>query len=379
MRKSIHKKKPAGKKLKNNSQAVLFVRYTTISLGILIALVSLKLLSAASSTVHVLGASTGPTLLARDGEESNTNELEIHDTGTNTPPQNPDTTNYSSTSPTLTNTVNNTNSKVDCVGPDERHFVTSFHDCQELNTKWGRSNFQFTQVATPTKINDGEKHSASSTSIQPLPTGSPHLEFEQDGTKTHVNLEQPGSHIEIKKEDDGRLHIAEKKEDGTEIELDEKDALDKINEKLKDRDIEIGSGSASKFAFRSGKVETHTNFPLSVDPITGQLTVTTPSGTHAVTILPQKAVQNMLDSKVLTNVLSTGDAITASAGAANNVIALTEVDNNPAFEINGVTDKKVLGIIPVAFSKTVFVSPEDGQVIKTQQSTFDKLLELISF
>ncbi len=376
MRKQVHKKKATAKKPKNNTQAVLFVRYTTISLGILIALVSLKLLFAASTTVHVLGASTGPSLLAQgDDVEA---ETDSQNSEHSVPSQSIEQPNHQTSDSSNTGTDNPADSKVDCVGPDGRHFVTSFHDCQELNTKWGRTSFHFTKVTTSAKNTDSENHSGKKPSTLPIPTGTLHLEFEKDATKGQLNLEQPGSHIEIKN-DNGKLHISEKKEDGTEVELDQEDALSQINDKLKERDIEIGSGSATKFAFRSGKVETRTNFPLSVDPITGQLTVTTPSGTHAVTILPQKAVQNMLDSKVLTNVLSTGDDTTASAEAANNVISLTEVDNKPAFEINGVTDKKVLGIIPVAFSKTVFVSPEDGQVIKTSQSAFDKLLELISF
>lgn len=377
MRKQVHKKKATAKKPKNNTQAILFVRYTTISLGILIALVSLKLFLAASSTVHVLGASTGQVLLARGDEvDAETNNQDPEHT---TPSQSPEQPSQESSDSNVTTTGISNDLKVDCVGPDGKHFVTSFHDCQELNTKWGMSSFNFTQITTSAKNAESENQDGKKTSALPMPTGTLHLEFEREANKAQLNLEQPGSHIEIKKEDNGRLHISEKKKDGTEVELNQEDALSQINDKLKERDIEIGSGSATKFAFRSGKVETLTNFPLSVDPITGQLTVTTPSGTHAVTILPQKAVQNMLDSKVLTNVLSTGDATTASAEAANNVIALTEVNNKPAFEINGVTDKKILGIIPVAFAKTVFVSPEDGQVIKTSLSEFDKILELISF
>ncbi len=391
MKKITRKKSSPTKRTKRNPQSILFVRYTSVAFALLVAAVAFKFLVAASSNVHVLGASTGPVLLARGGEDETETE---HQNGQEQPEpphqesnsgsggQNSGGNGQSSntTSPTDTQPSPSSDTKVDCVGPDGKHFVTSFHDCQELNAKWGRKNFEFTKVGASSeskKTEDKQK-----TIIPQTLTGQQtpsKLEVRKEGSKTEIKLEKPGSHIEIKREDDGRVKVKEKNEDGTEVELEEKDTIEKLNAELEDKGIEIGTGSAKKFAFKKGKIEAHTDFPLTVDPTTKQLSVTTESGTHDVTVLPDKAVQNLLDKKVLTNVVSTGTPTSGSVSDTNNVVGLTEVDNKPAFEIHGVKDKKVIGLFPVAFTKTVYVSAEDGKVLKTQQGTWDKILEFISF
>lgn len=385
MKKSGHIKKLA-KRSNSKSISVVRFRYVSIGLGLIALIIAGNLLVSASSTVHVLGTSTS-NLLARGGDESHDESessgqhSDISNSGSSSSNSNsdsPSTTNDKQTSAsTTTDSGPSQSTKVDCVGPDGKHFVTSFHDCQELNVKWNNSNFKFTVVSNASSgtskivsANEVKEHSEPKTKT---------LEIKTENTKTELNLEKNGRHVEIKKEDDGKLHIRSKDEDGTEVELEQSDALEKLNDSLKDQGIEIGTGSASKFTFRAGKVETHTDFPLSVDPSTNQLSVTTPSGTHELTILPDHAIQNLLDLKVFSNILSTADSNTASAEASNNTVGLTEIDNQPAFEIEGVANKKLLGIFPVAFTKKVFVSSDNGKILKTQQSTFDNFLEKISF
>jgi hypothetical protein len=159
VRKAVHKKRKSTSRTRKNPQAVLFVKYITIALGAVIALVAFKFLFAATTSVHVLGTSTGPVLLARGGENEAKHEDEQEDEHENPEPphveSNSDSGNQNSSGtsqPANINQSNNSQStpssdtKVDCVGPDGKHFVTSFHDCQELNSKWGKKSFQFTKV-----------------------------------------------------------------------------------------------------------------------------------------------------------------------------------------------------------------------------------------
>lgn len=373
MKKAVHKRRTTSKKTKRNTQRAIFIRYTSVVFGVLVAFVAIKFLYTAATTIHVLGASTGSVLLAKGGEEG---PEDSQDPVEQKEPEHSETVSTGSTTESTTtqdSTSSSLDSKVDCVGPDGKHFVTSFHDCQELNKKWGISNFQFTVVGTKKSETREEE-----TKDVPKSTDS-HVEVQTEGSKGEINIEKSGSHIEIKREDDGRIHVKEKNEDGTEAELEEKDALEKLNNELEDEGIEIGTGSASKFAFKSGKVEAHTNFILSVDPTTKKLSVTTPSGTHELAVLPDKAIENLISKGVITNVLSSGTTTLANSSSANNIVGITEVDKNPAFEVHGVLNEKVLGLFPVAFTKTVYVSTENGTILKTEQSGYDKFLEALSF
>lgn len=377
-------KKKSHIRTKNKSFSVIHFRYIGIGLGLLAIVIAGNMLVAASTTVHVLGASTS-SLLARGGDDSSgeSNTSEQHsDSGSNS---NSGSTSSNSESQRSTNTpitttigIPQSDTKVDCIGPDGKHFVTSFHDCRELNIKWNNTNFKFTKIGTSSQSTE-LKTSKSGETQETNQSDNKKLEIKTENKKTEVNIEKSGTHIEIKREDNGELHVSSKKEDGTEVKLEESGTLEKLNDSLRDQDIEIGTGSATKFAFRSGKVETHTDFPLSIDPATKQLSVTTPSGIHELTILPDHAVQNLINLKIFSNILATADSNTASAEASNNVINLTEINNQPAFEIDGVSDKKLFGIFPIAFTKKVFVSSDNGKILKTQQSAVDSFLEKISF
>ncbi len=151
------------------------------------------------------------------------------------------------------------------------------------------------------------------------------------------------------------------------------DALTKINDALKEKDIQVGTNSAEGFTIKSHGVEAETHFPLSVNPATNALSVTTPAGTKTVTVLPNQAVQNLLQHQVLSAVSQS-----TASGAATPII-LTQIDNQPAFAVKGVSDKKLFGIFPISLNKTVFVSAQTGTVLQTQQSFIDQILNALSF
>ncbi|OGD89446.1 hypothetical protein A3J17_03025 [Candidatus Curtissbacteria bacterium RIFCSPLOWO2_02_FULL_40_11] len=136
-----------------------------------------------------------------------------------------------------------------------------------------------------------------------------------------------------------------------------------------------------------------TNFPITVNPATGEKIVTTPSGTHVV-ILPEVAIQNMIragfpvvlppepspspTSSPEATASATPEA-TASATSQEGSILLTELNNQLVYEIPAVKKQKFLGVLPVDVRITGYVSAENGSIITTKKSFFNKILDALSF
>ena len=207
----------------------------------------------------------------------------------------------------------------------------------------------------PTNIqqnNDQQLNPSKQPEIHQSPeTPQSHPEIPVQGNKSETILQTPDTHVELKHQGSTEIQIQNN-----------------------GRRVEIGSSSAGEFSLKSGGVKAKSHFPLSVNPKTNQLTVTTPAGPKTVTILPNQAVQNLLQKQILSSVTQT-----SSSGAAANSISLTQVNNQPAFAVQGVADKKVLGLFPVSLNKTVYVSAQNGSVLQTQESFFNKILEALSF
>lgn len=185
-------------------------------------------------------------------------------------------------------------------------------------------------------------------------------------TQAHNRVRLGHSSIEMST-DDGHLQIKAKHEDGTETELDD-NSLDTINQTLENEDLEISTNSGG-FGLRHGQFEAQTHFPLSINPTTNELTVTTPAGTKVVAVLPDQAVNNLINQKFITVVAS---------DSADTGITLDTFDNQPAFQIHGKSLQKLFGLFPISIDKTAFVSAENGSVLSVNQSFLSKLFDLLS-
>lgn len=118
------------------------------------------------------------------------------------------------------------------------------------------------------------------------------------------------------------------------------------------------------------------DFPLKLDQATGSLTVTTPKGDKVVAVLPDAAIKNMLASKVMsyvTSVPAQGDL-----ASANKLVTLTEKDGVLVYEIDGIREYKLLGLIPLKSKVKAVVSAENGQVVTTQQPLLGRILNRIA-
>lgn len=135
--------------------------------------------------------------------------------------------------------------------------------------------------------------------------------------------------------------------------------------------LKTGSDGASMI--ERGSISASSHFPLSVDPTTNVLTVTTPAGVKQVTVLPDVAVANLLANHVVDQ-LATGSSATTEGS-----IQLKEKDGIPVFEIAGKKRMKMLGILPVLINKMVTVSAQSGVVVDEKVTGVDKIIQTISF
>lgn len=226
----------------------------------------------------------------------------------------------------------------------------------------------------PTEVKKPELHSSeldqTSTAKNEKPE-PPHMEINQENGKTEVQGQQGDKAFHVQTQDNGSVQM-EGHMNVREMQLDSQRSLDLANETLRKDHVEIGSDSAAGMTIKQGSMAAHTNFPLSINPQTGALTVTTPAGQKTVTVLPDQAVQNLIRHNVI-------DRVQSGSGSSSGALNLTLFDNKPAFEVQGVEDKKFLGLIPVAIDKTSFVSAESGQVLKTEQSFLSAILSAFSF
>ena len=211
------------------------------------------------------------------------------------------------------------------------------------------------------------------------------FESETENGKEKTKLQMEGFKIEIERE--GEKFVTKiKNKDGEDAELEsseEAEILDRAEQELEDDDIKIATGSAQLGFIQKGN-KVRTNFPLSVNPQTGELFVTTPAGEKVVTILPDQAIDNMVKAGVITRIEqedeSTPPGATASSQTVTNAsIELAVQNDKPVYVISGVKDQKFLGLIPVNIKLKTVVSSTDGSLLSINEGFFTRLLDLVSF
>jgi len=137
----------------------------------------------------------------------------------------------------------------------------------------------------------------------------------------------------------------------------------------------------SKAIIERLNVQALTDLPLSVDLSTNILTVTTPAGEKQVTVLPDQAVQNMLAANVIDRL--GGQALVEEVRQGNiqtlgQVIELGLHNNVLVYQVQGIKEHRFLGFFPVTTDVTVSVSAETGEVVDTDQSVGDRIIDFFS-
>ncbi len=144
---------------------------------------------------------------------------------------------------------------------------------------------------------------------------------------------------------------------------------------MKDDDFNIVT-SGFQTALVNKRVGALSSFPLSINPKTRELSVTTPSGVKIVTVLPQKAVDNMLAAHVMTDV--EGVKVNNDLASVPNLVNL-EIENGVlGYKIKGTKTHKLFGLIPIKTGVETFVSAENGQVVTSTDSILGRILNRIA-
>lgn len=117
-------------------------------------------------------------------------------------------------------------------------------------------------------------------------------------------------------------------------------------------------------------------FPLQIDQKTNALTVTTPAGSKTVTILPDEALNNLLSSRVITEVDSSYTK--GSLASLSRVVDLEDSNGVLVYKVSGKRKNLVFGLIPIKTSVVAYVSAENGEVIQSSQSFLGRILNRIS-
>ena len=201
----------------------------------------------------------------------------------------------------------------------------------------------------------------------------------EEEDRTRVDIYEGGTKLRLEREDD-RLIVKLENEEGEEVELPEQveDEIFKIEEK-DEEDIKI-SLFEQGFLISRGALGARTDFPVTVDLLTNELKIVTPAGEKIVTVLPDRAVFNMLVANVINQVQ--GLPFTEQVGSGltlEDIVDLLITEQGVlAYEIPGISNQKFLGFLPVGIAKTAVVSVDTGELLEVEQPILMRLLDAFS-
>jgi len=305
------------------------------------------------------------------------------------------------------------NTKVICTGPDGKQFETKRKDCEELNKSWNKpANFTIIPNQNQTKTTKRETRIRSVIPSQsPSVTNSPEVENENEsGVRTLIETKSNEERTEVRLSEterirtrtkdgrtriditsggiktrleirDDRVVIKAEQEDGTEVEL-ENDTLFKIDDRLAKDNIKVATAGAEQFLLQKGTTGAVTDFPVSVDLATNTVFINTPSGQRTITVLPEQAIQNLIAANIVNRLggrAVVDEATNNNLTSVSQLIILGEKNGIPVYEINGISNQKLLGFIPVLIEKEVTVSAETGNALSINESLSARILDAISF
>lgn len=262
----------------------------------------------------------------------------------------------------------------------------------ENSSKSSSSSSNKTKTVTKTEKSETEVETEDSKTKIKVKNSEGEFETEIEDGKEKTKFRQGNLKIEFERE--GNKFVAKiKDEQGEDVELEaseEAELFDDLEDELKDDDIEIATDSTQLGFVQKGR-RVRTNFPLSVNPVTGELFVTTPSGTKVVTILPAVAVENMIRAGIMSRTeeppfppttplegTPSSSEATPEPSLEDPSIELTELGGEPVYIISGIKDQKFLGILPVEIKIKTTVSATDGQLVDVTQGFFSRIFDLLS-
>lgn len=142
-----------------------------------------------------------------------------------------------------------------------------------------------------------------------------------------------------------------------------------------EEEVEVASESG-RHSIMKNKITATSNFPLSFDKATHQISITTPQGTRVLTTLPDQAVNVLLTKGVLSRLSQT--ATESARTNEDSAVKIESRDNKLVYRIAGEKTYKIFGVIPVNTPVVGYVSLDSGDLVAETQPVIAKLLSLIS-
>ncbi|MDO8573262.1 MAG: hypothetical protein Q7R77_00765 [Candidatus Daviesbacteria bacterium] len=161
----------------------------------------------------------------------------------------------------------------------------------------------------------------------------------------------------------------------TKVKQGENEAVKEVEAELEKEDVKIAT-APGQIALVNKRVGALSNFPISVDPTTRQITVTTPSGSKVVAVLPQKAIDNMLSSHVMDDVA--GEKVNNSLGSIPDLVKLETRNGVLVYKVKGTKTHKLLRFILIKTKVEAVVSAENGQVVESTDSLLGRILNRLA-
>lgn len=196
------------------------------------------------------------------------------------------------------------------------------------------------------------------------------------GTNIEFKYQVENGKAALKAEDNGGNTVKNRETERQELE-----------NKLEDEGVEISTEDGD-LTVGKGNTKAVSRFPLSINPITHELIVTTPAGTKAVTILPDAAIRNFLaHGKVATTSATFGSIATdggylrdaSGSGAVVKSVELTLRDNELVYKVKAERGQKLFGVFPIAASETAYISAQTGDMVAQTQTLLARFLNFFSF
>ena len=117
----------------------------------------------------------------------------------------------------------------------------------------------------------------------------------------------------------------------------------------------------------SNNVVAHSALTLSIDPLSGILTVDTPNGPQKVSIMPDEALGIVTELNAIDKNQTTHD------------ILLAADKGTVTYRIEGSKTEKFIGIFPMPLEKIISLSADTGGIIKIGSNAFGTILGLFTF
>lgn len=224
-----------------------------------------------------------------------------------------------------------------------------------------------TMTPTPTEVTTGDSHESPTTSSHETSnTSEDHLVVTPTNSTEPIDLEEKGTEVTLESSSDS-LDI--EKADGTSASI-PTDSLTKINQELESKHISLHKDGNATSLTQQG-TEATSSLPISVDLHTQTFSVTTGDTAKSLTLLPNDAIQILLQNGILS-------IVTTDSTTKKEQITLTQSSNEPVFVVTGLEDKHLFGIFPIEIGKTVTISAQTGDVKQVQEDTLTKIIDFLT-